>query len=69
VRRPQTVPSAELADWPNLLCDAPGCGRLADGLLDGRPLCCDDADLIIERAEAVHLAPSLRSTLPPLFER
>lgn len=63
------IADAEAADWRYLGCDAPGCMAYADGLLEGRPLCLDCADLVLERMLAVTIAPSLRSTLPPLFER
>jgi len=56
-------------DLHDVMCSAPACVQLALGLLDGVPYCADCAEQLIERAIAVHEAPSLRQTLPPLWGR
>lgn len=59
-------PNPELVPWGDVLCDLPGCARLAEGLYEGRPLCIGCADLVLERELAVQLVPRLRTILPEL---
>jgi hypothetical protein len=60
----QVLTDATWAEGP--VCDL--CrGRLADVALDARPLCLRCADLIVERAVAVHGFPLLREALGPIL--
>lgn len=43
--------------------------RKADVRVDGKPLCADCADALLERAQALELCPKLANLLPPLGER
>lgn len=45
-------------------CQRKSCSKPAEVVLDGLPLCIDDADSLLERVQAVELAPELRELLP-----
>jgi len=53
--------------WGSTLCEA-RCGRPADGLLDGVPLCPDCAEQLMQRELAVEMLPALREQLGDLFD-
>ncbi len=56
--------------WGVAACQARGCLEPAAGILDERELrCLACLELELDRAEAVRIAPSLRSTLPALHDR
>jgi hypothetical protein len=54
-------------------CAIAGCLELADILpldeLDGAPYCFDHFELMLERWQAIELAPNLRATLPEIPHR
>lgn len=59
--------SYDEVDWEREACAA--CrSTLADGLLDGCPLCFGCAGIVVERLAAVAMAPRLRELLPPLSD-
>ncbi len=51
---------------PFATCD--NCDQWADGLLDGRPLCADCCDRLLDRTEALAINPAMQDTLPGLDE-
>lgn len=50
--------------WGSTECQRKACSRPAACLFDGLPLCIDDADELLERTQAVEIAPDLRELLP-----
>lgn len=50
--------------WGSTECQRKACSKPAACLLDGEPLCLDDADDALERVQAVAIAPQLRELLP-----
>ena len=49
-------------------CAIAGCWNALDGWLDGVALCFDHLDELLERMEAVTIAPAMRELLPPIEE-
>lgn len=61
--------------WGDTLCEAPGCFRPADLLADyderrdeGVPVCCTDADVLLERWVAVDESRAVAGRLPDPWE-
>lgn len=56
--------AADEVEWGVTECQRKSCSAAAAVLLDGLPLCLDDADSAVERLEAVEMYPALRALLP-----
>lgn len=64
----QTLPTWD--EWERgASCRVAECVEPADGWLEGTPYCFAHAELMLERLQAIELAPSLRETLPPIEHR
>lgn len=64
---------SKLSDWDEVFWGSEPCSvdplHPGECLLEGVVYCLDCVELIVDRWVAVHMAPKLRGTLPPLFGR
>ena len=56
-------------DWADGRCYHCMFRQPLEVLVDGEPMCCDCADLWLERQVAIEIYPAMRELLPPLWER
>lgn len=54
--------------WGETACERPHCGKLAECIADGIPVCIDCADDYCERIIATELNPELAATMRPWDE-
>jgi hypothetical protein len=57
----------ETVQWGDTLCANRRCGKVAEWLAEGLPVCSGCADELLERWVAIDLDPRLRWRLPTLW--